>query len=126
MDRVKNRFPIDLTMLLFERLESIYKDRWIASYGNPKHKDIYINQWSTGLSGLTFDEIKKALDICRYNENESIPHVVEFYHYAKGIKYIRPKKSNLSIKINKDFGKSQLNSIRNSLKNNSLRAGSST
>lgn len=107
MEKNYIKMPMDWVERIFSRLLEIYGERWTALYGNPKERNMYTTQWSTGLSGLTPNEIRFALNHCRSLPHSHVPSVVEFYHYAKGIRCISmpiPKKNSpVDHAIRKDF-----------------------
>lgn len=99
---------------IFDRLAAIYTDRWLTSLGHPITKHISLIQWSTGLAGLTPDEIKKALAMCQAYSHASVPTVVEFYHYAKGLRQVvTPKPTSHS--GNAEIAKQHLDLMRQRL-----------
>lgn len=115
MDKKIIKLPLDWVERIFDRLYTIYGERWIDFHGNPKRKDLSLSQWSTGLSGLTPEEIKKALSMCETFPHADIPTVVEFYHYAKGIRVItkpKPIEQNLG---NKEVAKIYMDTIKSKL-----------
>lgn len=71
---------------LFICMEQFYGDRWSHPLKNPLTESFYKTIWQSGLMGLTYDEIKKALLLCKrsaLNPSISPPHVMEFFRYAK-------------------------------------------
>jgi hypothetical protein len=79
--------PPDWIDKIFNCLAEWYGDRWTRLIKKP-HEESYLKTiWLNGLHGLTYDEIKNALRLCRrHAENKTMPppHVLEFYRYAKG------------------------------------------
>jgi len=68
---------------IFLRLKALYQDKWDRRYGNPSEKGIYYAMWKNALTGLTSDEIKKAIKICCECKYIYPPTPIEFFHYAK-------------------------------------------
>jgi hypothetical protein len=66
---------------LFERLEEIYGAKWTRNVGS--RKELLLTLWSHALAGLTGDEIKTAIQMCKDYPYSPIPTPIEFYHYAK-------------------------------------------
>lgn len=65
---------------LFFCMENFYSDRWQAS-GYAK------TIWQNGLAGLTHEQIKNALRLCKraaLSPQAKPPHVMEFFRFAKG------------------------------------------
>lgn len=124
MNRNFEKLSLDWVKRIFERLSVIYNDRWISSYGNPKTQDIYLSQWASGLSGLNADEIKKALAMCQAFSYANVPSVVEFYHYAKGIREISKPRPSFQDKSNKEISKRYIDQIKSNLSKGVLRGTS--
>jgi len=86
MDKLKREW----VERIFERLECVYKERWAVKYNDPNIRELLVTQWSSGLAGLSSTEIRRALTMCELYPYDTIPTVIEFYHYAKG--YRQPSK----------------------------------
>ena len=79
--------PMDWVDKIFETLERFYEDRWSKNFQRPDSEQQEKTIWRNGLVGLTQTEIRNALVLCRrhaVHPTASIPHVMEFYRYAKG------------------------------------------
>lgn len=115
MDGRLKVLPMDWVERIFQRLEAIYKEQWIKSIGRPDLKDLYLTQWSSGLVGLTVNEIKRALAVCEYNAKHDMPNVVEFFHYAKGRPYQGYVRKLDQKPPNKELAKHHLDKIKSFL-----------
>ncbi len=91
MERNFTKLPMEWVDRIFDRMSCIYKDRWTKLYGDERNASLYKTIWSSGLSGLSVNEIKKALSMCEAYPYAQVPTHIEFYHYAKGIRV--PSKS---------------------------------
>ena len=73
---------------IFTALAEWYGDRWTKHLVKP-HAESYLKTiWRNGLTGLTYDEIKQGLILCkRHAQNAGTipPHILEFFRYARGI-----------------------------------------
>lgn len=81
------KLPEQWVKRLFDVLSDIYKERWNEIYSNPNKNSLYLDQWSTALSGLTPEEIKLGIYYCRNRPHSDVPNCIQFYHYCKGIRY---------------------------------------
>lgn len=72
---------------IFERMQGIFGDKWSRCYSNQRQLSVGKITWASGLYGLNAIEIKSALNLCERLSNQEPPTAVEFYHYAKGIRY---------------------------------------
>lgn len=113
------KLPREWVERIFERLECVYKERWAIKYNDPAIRDLLITQWSSGLAGLSSNEIRKALAICERYPYDAIPTVIEFYHYAKGYRqpspippphYLAPERKELALGYMSEI-KSKLKSV---------------
>ena len=80
--------PMEWVEKLFNCMSQFYGDRWDKYFVKPDVKEMAKIVWKNGLSGLTYDQIKFALLLCKraaLNKSEKAPHVIEFFHYAKGV-----------------------------------------
>lgn len=113
------KLPESWVKRLFEVLSTIYEERWSNLYRNKKREDIYIDQWSTALSGLSPEEIKLGIYRCQCYPYGDIPNCIEFYHYAKGIKEPSSKKStHISVSIS-PIANNHIKQIKDSLRSKS-------
>jgi len=113
------KLPTDWVERIFERLECTYKSKWTCLVGDERRKNIYLNQWSTGLAGLTPQEIKRALAMCECSYHDLPPTVVEFYHMAKGLKVLKRKDSVLPMTLQtRELAEQYLTEIRSKLHGN--------
>lgn len=111
--------PLNWTERIFERLKWIFKEKWSDLYErNAVRRGLYLQQWSSGLSGLTAIEIQRAISTCELSFIHFPPTVVEFYHYAK--KNInpppRPKVDLVDLGSSPLVAKKYIQSIKNTLK----------
>lgn len=113
---VLEKLPTEWVERIFERLAEIYGEPWTRHYVNPEKKSLNVTMWSTGLAGLTIDQIKSALALLRHSPGLFPPTVIEFYHYAKGIR----KPYRYQPKIRKggstEIASGYINEIKNKLK----------
>lgn len=104
------KLPVAWVERIFERLQCVYKENWIV---DERRKHLLLTQWCTGLSGLTGPEIQKAIAMCECSDRTMPPTVIEFYHYAKGIRVLpRRKLTGLESIGSKEVGKKFLQEIR--------------
>lgn len=100
---------------IFERMNVIYGDKWIAHIGKPDRERILKSIWTVALTGCKAHEIKKALTMCEAFSHSGIPTHIEFYHYAKGIRepvHVRPP---IEAKGDPEIAKKYLDQIKNKL-----------
>jgi hypothetical protein len=113
------KLPMPWVERIFERLECTYKTKWTEIYGKRNRKDLYLNQWSTGLAGLTALEIQRALTMCECSSNGYPPTVVEFYHLAKGLKILPRNQMDVPITHeNREIAKQYLSEIKSKIHGN--------
>lgn len=80
MEKIKREW-IDL---LFVRLSQIFRESYLAWNPTKEREELNKSVWACGLIGLSAEEIRYALSLCA--GLHEIPTVIEFYHYAKGIR----------------------------------------
>lgn len=90
MDNYK--LPEEWIDRIFKRLAEIYGDRFASRFLNPTYVDIEKFRWRAGLYGVTSEEVKYALDLCRNGIISHPPTCVEFFHYCKRVKQPPVKK----------------------------------
>lgn len=93
--RMRTPIPEDSIDRLFDCMHSFYGERWSGQFRHPYSLHHSKVTWRDGLLGLSRDEILTALKRCKriaIDRREKPPGVVEFFHYAKGIRYPRPVK----------------------------------
>lgn len=104
---------------LFACMGEWYGERWERPIVNPTTKSFMKTVWKNGLVGLTYDEIKSALMLCkRHAQQPGVypPHIMEFFHYAKGIRQpLIDYHPNASQKIDREVGRKYMNEIRKKL-----------
>jgi hypothetical protein len=71
---------------LFNCMELFYGNRWTSKFKVPHSLEFDKAIWRSGLTGLTYDQIKNALVI--YKRSAKVthsfpPHVMEFFRMAK-------------------------------------------
>ena len=78
--------PLEWIDKIFVLMSEYFGDKWIDRVTG--RLDIHKLMWQTGLTGLNRDEIKSGLFVSRNlaRNNQLPPNVIEFYHYAKGIR----------------------------------------
>ena len=109
--------PMEWVDRIFVLMEQFFGDKWTDPLKDDYYRQMYKMNWQTGLTGLTKEEIKKALKVCKYISVSSQlpPNVVEFYHYSKGIRL--PVKTKLEDKTqsNPVVARSAIEQIRKNL-----------
>lgn len=120
-----DKLNMDWTNRIFERLKIIFKEKWSERYERtPSMKALYLSQWSSGLSGLSAPEIKKAITILECFTPPHVPSVIEFYHYAKGnIGAHRKKESRFQDASQPEVAHQYLSDIKNKLKRGIVNRG---
>ena len=71
---------------IFNCMELFYGDRWSKLYQEPGKKEFYVMIWHSGLTGLTYEQIKSALILCKKDSSirgRAPPHAMEFFRMAK-------------------------------------------
>lgn len=94
MDAAKaEQFKLPLVWIdrIFARLTDIYGTQFTSSFSKPEYMEMEKQRWRGGLYGLNTDQIKKVLNMCLNNEINTVPNVIEFYHYGIGWKAPIPK-----------------------------------
>lgn len=87
--------PAEWIDRIFIRLSEIFGTKFASRFTNSSYIDIEKTRWQNGLCGLTADQIKNVIDLCKNGLVNEPPSVVEFFHYAKGLrKPPSPKKSD--------------------------------
>lgn len=110
------KLPMDWTERIFERLKCIFKEKWAETYEkNPGRKALYLEMWSTGLSGLTAKEIQRALLTFELSASHLPPTVMEFHHCAKGHIVLPRRKEEDMRGITTQVAKHHLQEIKTSL-----------
>jgi hypothetical protein len=84
MEKDFEKLPIEWVERIFVRLTEIYGERWTRLLKLPSSANMLKTMWSTALSGVSSEEIKRALNRCQAFPHEGPPTQIEFYHYAKG------------------------------------------
>ncbi len=79
--------PMEWIDKLFICMEQFYGTRWTKQFNKITPEDLFKTIWQTGLQGLTYEQIKRALVYLKRaaESNYSLPpHHLEFFRYAKG------------------------------------------
>lgn len=116
-----NTIPDSWIDRLFERLELIYKDRWIKIYSKPSDQPMFKTWWKTALSGLSANEIKTALTLCECFSYGSPPTPIEFFHYSKRLRHppvVKQEDINRT-RGNPDVARKYLDEIKSKVHNKS-------
>jgi hypothetical protein len=116
MNSSYQKLPMSWVERIFERLEMIYKDRWLPSLSDER-KSLLKIVWSSALIGLSADEIRCALSLFQSYPHLEPPTHMEFFHYAKGKKqpYIKPTNSKYE-RGNPEVASKYLSEIKSKLK----------
>lgn len=72
---------------IFGCMKLFYGERWDRLFDKPHRETLFKTIWQNGLAGLTYDQVKFALKLCRkdaLHPRAFPPHVMEFFRYAKG------------------------------------------
>jgi hypothetical protein len=80
--------PMDWIDKLFVCMAQFYGERWTKPIAQPHMQDFYKTIWQSGLSGLTYEQIKAQLIKCKKHAEDinSRPiSVMEFYQHAKNM-----------------------------------------
>lgn len=113
--------PTEWIDKLFNCMEQFYGDRWKCQFNKrTSPENMYKAQWKSGMIGLSYDEIKNALLLCKRSAETSSsfpPHVVEFYMIAKGRKepYINYHPQANKKQPNEEIQKKYMDEIRKKL-----------
>lgn len=112
-----NKLPREWVERIFERLKCTFKEKWTDFYEkHPGRKDLYLEMWSTGLSGLSAKEIQRALLIFELSDLYSPPTVMEFFHCARGHTTPPRKESSSDFGITSQVAKENIRAIQAGLK----------
>lgn len=116
---VPERIPDEWIDKLFDCMAEWYGERWTRQLGNHITKGFVRTVWQNGLVGLSHKDIKAALILCRrHSQTPGVhpPHVVEFFHYAKGLRQplidYTPEKH---AKVDRETGRKYMREIRKKL-----------
>jgi hypothetical protein len=114
--------PMEWVDKLFNCMTSFYGERWTRNFSKINSEDIQKVIWKNGLIGLTYEDIKNTLILCKrsaLDQHVNPPHVMEFFQYAKG--YTRPyindnsKKEQEVNMCDPEIQKQSMNEIRKRL-----------
>lgn len=81
------KIPTEWVDRIFNCMTEFYGKRWEKNFTTTYSEDFLKTIWWNGLTGLTYDQIKGALILCKRAAQElynNPPNVIEFYLYAKG------------------------------------------
>jgi hypothetical protein len=81
--------PMEWVEWIFDQLHTLFGKAWSERYDNQGLLAVYKTQWQTGLYGLRMQQIKMALAMCYLDRHHGVPSIMDFYHYAKGIRVSR-------------------------------------
>jgi hypothetical protein len=106
--------PMEWIDKLFTIMESFFREKWSKNLEKPGCLEMMKQIWKSGLIGLTRDEIKKGLSIakCMASEHQDPPHVLEFYHYSKGIRHPHIRQGSIPEKSNSDVAPRELDKMK--------------
>lgn len=108
----------DWVLRIFERLKEIYKDTWVEN-NNEVLEESVIAMWQSVLTGVTSQEIKKALELCEASDKRFAPHAIEFWQYCKGhCAPIIKKQDELFYQRSPEIALEHLRAIKQRLKGN--------
>jgi hypothetical protein len=109
--------PVEWVAKIFTIFSDWFADKWTDDFKKPHYLDICTNIWKNGMLGLSYEDVRHGLKICKQmaKNGQLPPTVIEFYHYSKGIRvpYIPPKKERLVADVDK--AKSSLSQMRQTI-----------
>jgi hypothetical protein len=77
--------PVEWVERIFHRLSEIFGIEFSQKiHKSDSYYQMQVTVWKNGLYGVTADEIKMVIELCRLKMVRRPPSVVEFYHYCKG------------------------------------------
>lgn len=111
--------PIEWIDKLFACMKEFYGARW-ENHINHYPEDVLKTMWQSALIGLTYDEIRKTLILCKkmaQNAGDKPPHQIDFYNIAKGKKIpcIRVNYGEQLKPKNPEVAKRYIDDIKNQL-----------
>lgn len=110
------RLPLEWVDRIFQRLHEKWGDHYLRLFLNPQDLDFERTRWQTGLYGVTSNEIRHVLLMCKNDLIKSPPNVIEFYHYCKGYKIgVRQKPVSYVSPPTKEIAEKYLKLIRDKL-----------
>lgn len=71
-------------------MQQFYGDRWSKQFINPFQIDLYKTMWFNGLVGLSYDQIRHGLAVCKKHSRFNYakpPHAAKFFHFCMDIPY---------------------------------------
>ena len=107
--------PTEWIERIFVRLTEIYGDKFISYLGNETHTSCMLILWKNSLIGLTPQEIKHALAVCRDNPLSPIPTPIEFFYIGKKKFYPYKVKPVENHTINKAIANASISNIKEML-----------
>lgn len=111
--------PMEWIDKLFDCMSQFYGNRWDSRYDKFMPISLAKTLWQSGLTGLTYDEIKHGLVLLNRaaQDPKSIPPIhLEFYRYAKGIaKPLYRTNEEILPRGNPEVAKKALDDIRSRL-----------
>ena len=111
-----NSIPDAWVDRLFNVMSEIYSDKWNNFYGKNNKIDTFKRIWKSALHGLSADQIKIGIDVCKERLRYTIPTPVEFYHYCKGLPVVKDLESPAQKKDSMEYANKHLDSIFDLLK----------
>lgn len=114
------KIPTEWVDKIFNCMTIFYGERWTEPLKKPQVESFNKLMWRNGLIGLTYDEIKNALKLCKrsaLDKSVKPPHVMEFFRYAKktGEPYIDYHPKANDIRADPQLAKDYLRDIKSRL-----------
>lgn len=108
------RIPMEWVDKIFDYMTSFFEETWTIPLEKPGRLSIAKKQWHTGLIGLTKDEIKKGLAICKCmaKNAQQPPNVIEFYYYSKGVRLPPAPAKKIDAPVNKELAKNSIEELK--------------
>lgn len=88
--------------MLYLRFSVIWGQKFTANHGDEKIIEIWIAEWHEGLSGISVNQIKDAVDYCKVNLVWP-PSLAEFIDYCYRNINIPSSDDCLRMAVNRDF-----------------------
>jgi len=80
-----NSLPENWIDKIFDCLALFYGDRWTKQFSSPLQIDLYKTMWFNGLVGLSYDQLRHGLAVCKKYSSFSHfkpPNVVRFFQFC--------------------------------------------
>jgi hypothetical protein len=114
-EKTSYKLPMEWIDRIFKRFAEIWGDDYTKLFSSEMHVDIERTRWSSGLYGVTADEIRRVLEMCRARLIQHPPNAVEFFHYCKGHTLPLTKPAHTIPSERKEIGKQYLKLIQDKL-----------